>query len=63
MQKQAFEKAIAVDHEKKSLTETLDVNSIGNVNTAAVMNIMQTLLPLCMGVLYTLPYTNNVRMR
>jgi serine/threonine-protein phosphatase 5 len=29
VQKQAFEKAIAVDHEKKSLSESLDVNSIG----------------------------------
>ena len=29
VQKQAFEKAIAVDHEKKSLAESLDVNSIG----------------------------------
>lgn len=29
VQKQAFEKAIAVDHEKKPLADTLDLNAIG----------------------------------
>ncbi|CAB3977518.1 Serine threonine- phosphatase 5 [Paramuricea clavata] len=33
VQKQAFEKAIAVDHEKKSLAESLDVNSIAVDNS------------------------------
>jgi serine/threonine-protein phosphatase 5 len=39
VQKQAFEKAIAVDHEKKSLAESLDVNSIGKCLTVSIRKL------------------------